>query len=78
MNNEKIQESTIAKITGRFSAMDVSLLYDLIIKYIIANIAKGKNYLHLILTLPFVLVSIKLYNENIYFCNGIVFYLISR
>ena len=38
MHNEKTQESTIVKITGRFSAMDVSLLYNLIIKYIIANI----------------------------------------
>ena len=41
MNNVKIQESTIVKITSRFSAMDVSLLYNLIIKYIIANITKG-------------------------------------
>ena len=38
MNHAKTQESTTAKITGRFSAMDVSLLYDLIKKYIIANI----------------------------------------
>ena len=38
MHHAKTQESTIEKITGRFSAMDVSLLYDLIIKYIIANI----------------------------------------
>ena len=38
MNNEKTQESTTAKITGKFSAMDVSLLYNLITKYIIANI----------------------------------------
>ena len=38
MNHAKISESTTAKITGRFSAMDVSLLYNIIIKYIIANI----------------------------------------
>ena len=38
MNNVKTQESTTAKITDRFSAMDASLLYNLIIKYIIANI----------------------------------------
>ena len=38
MHHVKTQESTTAKITSRFSAMDVSLLYDLIIKYIIANI----------------------------------------
>ena len=41
MYHVKIQESTIVKITDKFSAMDVSLLYNLIIKYIIANIAKG-------------------------------------
>ena len=38
MHHVKTQESTTAKITDRFSAMDVSLLYNLIIKYIIANI----------------------------------------
>ena len=41
MHHVKTQESTTAKITGRFSAMDVSLLYDLIIKKKITNIAKG-------------------------------------
>ena len=44
MHNEKTQESTIAKITDRFSAMDVSLLYNLIIKYIIANITFREIY----------------------------------
>ena len=39
MHHAKAQESTIAKITGRFFAMDVLLLYNLIKKYIIANIA---------------------------------------
>ena len=39
MHHVKTQESTTAKITGRFSAMDVSLLYNIIIKYIIVNIA---------------------------------------
>ena len=38
MHHVKTQESTIVKITDRFSAMDVLLLYNLIIKYIIANI----------------------------------------
>ena len=44
MNHVKTQESTTAKITGRFSAMDVSLLYNLIIKYIIANITFKGDY----------------------------------
>ena len=34
MNHAKTQESTTAKITDRFSAMDVSQLYNLIIKKI--------------------------------------------
>ena len=41
MHHVEIQESTIVKITDRFSAMDVSLLYNQIIKYIIANITNG-------------------------------------
>ena len=73
MNNEKTQESTTAKITEGFSAMDVSLLYDLIIKIIIAKITfKGiykTIYIYSYFTFVFVLVSIKLYNKNIYFCN---------
>ena len=35
MHHVKTQESTIAKIIDRFSAMDASLLYDLIIKKIL-------------------------------------------
>ena len=34
MHHVKTQESTTAEITGRFSAMDASLLYNLIIKQI--------------------------------------------
>ena len=44
MHHVKTQESTIVKITGRFAAMDVSLLYNLIIKYIIANITFNGVY----------------------------------
>ena len=44
MHHVKTQESTTAKITDRFSAMDVSLLYNLIIKYIIANITFREIY----------------------------------
>ena len=44
MHHAKTQESTTAKITVRFSAMDASLLYNLIIKYIIDNITFKGNY----------------------------------
>ena len=62
MHHVKTQENTTAKITDRFFAMDVSLLYDLIIKYIMANIIfKGINKTIYIkfLFYNFVLVSIK-------------------
>ena len=44
MHHAKTQESTTAKITDRFSAMDVSLLYNLILKYIIDNITFREIY----------------------------------